>query len=234
MVREPNRNRLVLAKRGLCPAIPAVFRGPYEHVALAGSEERAAFFVGIFRHGTVKFGIVVDFEIHACPADGLPLAIDDAEIYAPRRTVVVDEVDFREIIGAQHHFLGAVVVAKGSCVHQQGARGRRVEPPEIQHGLGLAGSHEIPLAVGPGLHPGVVIVGVGPARRIDLSRRNADAAQGGHGEGRFLATASDGRLHAGQGRKCAPVARLVGHALVAPVVHLQNRLLHRHSAHAFL
>ena len=121
-----------------------------------------------------------------------------------------------------------------SAEGQHRAGGGGVEPAQVQHGLRLAGAQEPPLSVGPGFHPGVVAFRMGPTRGINLTGRNPHAAEGGHAEGRFLAAAAQAVLDRGQGRVRTPVGRLVGHFLVAPVVHFQDGLLHRHPLHAGL
>ena len=113
--------------------------------------------------------------------------------------------------------------------HRPGRGG--VEPAEVQHRFGFAGADEHPLSVGPGLHPGVVAFRVGPARRIDLAGRNAHGTERGDAEGRFFPASAQAVLYRGQGRMGAAVGGLVGHLLVAPVVHFQDGLLHGQALH---
>ena len=80
----------------------------------------------------------------------------------------------------------------------------------------------------------MIVVGVRPAGRVDLSGRNAHRAQGRHGKGRLLAAASDSRFQAGERRECAGIAGLIGDVLVAPVVHLEDGVLHGHVADTLL
>ena len=190
MARQADVYLLVLAKGGLGVAVVAVVRGPYHHVAFTGREEGAALGVGVFGgHGAV-FGVVVDFEVYACTLHGLTVSVGDEKVGASRGGIVVDEVDLGEVGGAQHHFFRTVVVAEGAGVHEHGARRGGVEPSQVKHSLGLAGAQKVPFAVGPGFHPGVVVVGVGPARRIDLPGGNARRPQRRHGQHRFLTAAS--------------------------------------------
>ena len=134
----------------------------------------------------------------------------------------------------RNDFLLAPVAAEHLRVHQHAARGRLVEPPEVQDRLGLAGAEEVPFAVHPGFDPGVVVVGVCPARRVDLAGGDAHGAEGGHRERTLFAASARGGLQGGEGRRGAGVGGLVGDVLVAPVVDFQHRLAHRESRHAFL
>ena len=109
---------------------------------------------------------------------------------------------------------------------EHGAGGGGVEPAQVHHGLGLAGADKVPCSVGPGLYPGVVALGMGPAGRINLAGRDTHGAQGGHAEGGLLPASAQGILEGSQGGVGAPVGRLVGHLFMAPVVHLQDGLLH--------
>ena len=117
--REANGDQFVFAERSLCIAVPAILRSPHEHVAATGCEEGTALLVGVFRHGGVELGIVINLEIDACAIHGTSLSVNDAEVGAPRRAVVVDEVDFCEVRCAQHHLFRTVVVAECTGVHEQ-------------------------------------------------------------------------------------------------------------------
>ena len=92
----------------------------------------------------------------------------------------------------------------------------------------------MPAAVSPGFHPGVVVVGMCPARGIDLSCRNADRTQGCNRKRGFLTTATDGSVHTCQRGQGAGITRLVGHMFVAPVIHLQYGFFHAQSLHPVL
>ena len=119
-------------------------------------------------------------------------------------------------------------------MHQQRPRCRGIEPAKVQYGLGLTCSHKMPLTVSPSLDPRVVVVGVCPARGIDLTGGDAYGTQGGNSKRRFLTTAPDGGFHASQRGQRTRVARLIGHMLMTPVVHLKNRLLHAHALNTLL
>ena len=211
--------------------VSPVLGGPDEHVAEAGGEVRAAVGVRVLGHGGIELRGVVDAEIDPGAFDGRAGGGDHPETDLRGLRVVLDQVDFRIARGAEDDFLRTVVLAEHLGVGEHRAGGGGVEPAQVQDGLRLTGPEEHPFPVGPGLHPGVVAFLMGPARGIDLPGRDAHAAQGGHAEGRFLAAAAQGVLDGRQGRVRPAVGRLVGHLLVAPVVHFQDGLLHGHSLH---
>ncbi len=121
------------------------------------------------------------------------------------------------------------MVTEDAGVHQHGARGGLVEPRHVKLGFGFARPEERPLAVHPHLDPSVVVVGMRPARRVDLTRGNTHGAHGGHREGRLLAATPLGGTHHGQRRRSAAVGGGIGGLLVAPVVHLQRGVVQRHA-----
>ena len=125
-------------------------------------------------------------------------------------------------------------MAKGLCVHQHGTGSRRIEPGQIEHSLRLTGAQKVPLSVGPGLYPGMIVIGVSPAGRVDLSGRNAHGTQGSHRERAFLTTAPIGRPEGGKRSRGAAVGRLVGDMLMTPMVDLQNGIIHTHAADTVL
>ena len=90
------------------------------------------------------------------------------------------------------------------------------------------------MSVGPSLHPRMVVVGMGPTRRIDLAGRNADGTQGSHGKGALLATTARGGTHGSHRSGRAGVGRLIGHMLMAPMVDLEDGLLHAQPLDAVL
>ena len=147
---------------------------------------------------------------------------------------MVDKVDLRIVRALEHDLLRTVVAAEDLRMHEHCAGGGGVEPPQVQHRLRFAGADKMPLTVGPGLHPGVVVIRMGPARGIDLTGRDTHAAECRHAEGGLLPASAQGIAHRGQRTACPGVGRLIGHLLVAPVVHLQDGLRHGHSLHAGL
>ena len=90
------------------------------------------------------------------------------------------------------------------------------------------------MSVGPSLHPRMIVVGMGPTRRIDLAGRNADGTQGSHGKGALLATTARGGTHGSHRSGRAGVGRLIGHMLMAPMVDLEDGLLHAQPLDAVL
>ena len=85
----------------------------------------------------------------------------------------------------------------------------------------------MPPSVGPGLDPGVVVVGVRPAGRVDLPGRNAHRAQRSDEQRRLLAATAVGRAHGGQRRTGPRIRRLVVGLFVTPVVHFEDGVVHR-------
>ena len=134
------------------------------------------FFVGILGGRRIEFAVIIDAEFHFCPFDGCTGLIENPHLGRCGGGIVADEVNLGEIAGAQHHLLGALVVTEGSGMHQQRPGCGSVKPPQVQYGLGLAGAHKMPFAVGPRFDPRMVVIGMGPAGRIDLSSGNADGA----------------------------------------------------------
>ena len=200
VVAESHGHQAVLAKRSLGEAEASALRGPDEHVAQSGREETAAIAVGLLRCHGVEFGIVVELVLHRSTGHLLSVGIHYLDVEACRGSIVVDDVDFGVAGRAAHHLFRTVVTAEHTCMHQHAAGGRSVEPAQVEHGLRLTGTEEIPFAVDPGFHPCVVVVGVGPAGRIDLACGDAHGAQRGHSERTLLATPARGCADGGQGR----------------------------------
>ena len=77
----------------------------------------------------------------------------------------------------------------------------------------------------PDLHPGVVVVAVGPAGDVDLPGGNAKGPQSVYGEDGFLPTAPTAGPVYRQGGGSAQIGGLIGRLLRAPVVDLNGRPL---------
>ena len=182
--------------------------------------------IGIFCGNGAKLGIVVNLEIYTRIAYRRAVNVDHSNVYLAARSIVADEVYLGKIGSAKHHLLGSGIIAKHLGVHEHGTRSRSIEPSEVKNRLWLAGTEEIPFAIGPSLHPCVVVVGVCPARCVDLTSWNADSTQGGHGERALLTATACGCAHGGKGCRRACVRRLICHLLVAPVVNLKNGIIH--------
>ena len=71
----------------------------------------------------------------------------------------------------------------------------------------------------------MVVVGMGPARRIDLTGRNAHGAEGSHQEGGLLAATSPRCAHGSQRRTGTDVGGGIVDLLVAPVVHFEHGIV---------
>ena len=223
---QRNGELLVLAEGSADIAVGPVLGGPDEHVAQTCAGESAAGLVGVFGDGGVELGIVVDAEIHPGALDGGTVGTDDREVDARSLGVVVYQVDFREVGALEDHLFRTVVFAEHLGVHEHGAGSRGVEPAQVQHGFRLAGTQEVPLPVGPGFYPCVVVVGMGPAGSVHLTGGNAHAAEGRHTEGGLLTAAAEGVFHQVQRRRGASVGGLIGHLFMAPVVHFQDGVGH--------
>ena len=108
----------VFAEGHLAVAIPAILAGPHEHISLASRQRGDAFVVGNLGGGRIEFAVIVDAELHSGTLDGFTLLVDHFHSSGCSGGIVADEVDFGEIAGAGHHFLGTIVIAKGTGVHQ--------------------------------------------------------------------------------------------------------------------
>ena len=154
----------------------AILGGVGHHATQSGGEPSLAVLVGGLAYHAAELGVVVDLEFHFDSRQRLAILINHGEGGLGGFAVVVNDVDFRDVVVTADHFLWTVVIAENPGMKQQGAGSRLVEPTQIQHGFGLAGAEEVPLAIDVGLHPCVVVVAMGPAGRIDLSRRDAHSA----------------------------------------------------------
>ena len=126
----------------------------------------------------------------------------------------------RVCLGEQEGDLLPAALDKGPGVDHHRAGGGVGEPAPVQLGLGLAGAQVAPALAVKGLHPGVVVVAVGPPGHVHLPGGNAHAAQGRHQKGRFLPAAAKAPLVHLQRRGGAAVGGAVGGLLGAPAVHL--------------
>ena len=209
-------------------------RCPSHEVAQTRKDGGVAAGIGARAEHGVKFTVIIEFELHAHACGRLSRAIEHLHRGTRRLGIVGGDVDFRIARRAGDYVFRPVVAAEYFRVHQHAARGRLVEPAEIKHRLRLACAEEVPASVHVDLYPGVVVVGMRPARRIYLPRGNTHGAERGHSEGTLFAAASRGGAHRGEGRGSAGIGRFVSHIFVAPMVHLQSSLAHRQSLHAIL
>ena len=79
----------------------------------------------------------------------------------------------------------------------------------------------MPFAINPGFHPGMVVVGMCPTGRINLSGRYTDRAKCSYQEGRFFTTTSPCRTHGRQGCTGTFVRGCIVNLLMTPMVYLQ-------------
>ena len=215
-------------------AVGPVLGRPGQHIPQAGRQRGLPRPVRVLGNSGEKLRGVVDAELHAGVLNSLAAGVHHPDGGLGALGIIADEVDFRVTRGAKDHLFGTVIFAEDLGMGEHRAGGGSVEPAQVQHRLGFASTQEAPAAVGPGFHPGVVAFGVGPARGIYLAGRDAYAAEGRHAEGGFLAASAQGILEGSQRGVRPAIGGLVGHLLVAPVVHLQDGFLHRQSLHAGL
>ena len=114
---------------------------------------------------------------------------------------------------------------KKAAVDQQSPARRVGEPATVQQLLRFTGPQEMPPVPQPDLHPGVVVVAVGPAGDVDLPGGNAKGPQSVYGEDGFLPTAPTAGPVYRQGGGSAQIGGLIGRLLRAPVVDLNGRPL---------
>ena len=226
-VIQRHRRLRLPPERDLPDAEPPVADGRDEHVAQSCRQRRLSPAVGRFaRHGE-ELGVIVKFELHGRTLHGTARRVGDRHGERSACGIVRNHIDFGVVGRGFHHLLRAVVITEDLGVHQHPAAGRGVEPPQVEHRFRLAGPEEMPPSVGPGLDPGVVVVGVRPAGRVDLPGRNAHRAQRRDEQRRLLAAAAVGRAHGGQRRTGPRIRRLVVGLFVTPVVHFEDGVVHR-------
>ena len=120
----------------------------------------------------------------------------------------------------QERCLLPAALDKSSGVHHHCPGGGIGEPSPVQDRFRLTSPQVSPGNPVKGLHPGVVVVAVGPPRHIHLPGSNAHAAQGCHQEGGLLPAASEASLVHLQGGRRPAVGGAVSDVLRAPAVHL--------------
>ena len=196
---------VILAERDFAVAETAVFGCPYQHIAFTGGEEGLAFGIRFLIGYGVELGVVVYLKLDVGSGGRPAVLVHDGDRRFGGRGVVVDHVDLGVAVGYVHHLFRSVVFAEHFRMHQHTTVSRSVEPSQVEDRFRLAGAEEVPFAVYPGFHPSVVIVGMCPARRIDLARRYADRTEGGYRECRLFAATAVGCLHGCERRTCPGV-----------------------------
>ena len=217
---------LVLTERYLTGSHQATFRYPQQHVALTGSQRGMAQLVSSLVSYGVELSIVIQLKLYAGTRNRLAFSVNHLYVNLRGRCIVIYHVNLCVTRCLAHHLLRSVVVTKSLGVHQHTTRGTLVKPTQVQHRLWLAGTQEVPLAIGPGLYPRMVIVGMRPTRGINLTGRNTYGTQGCNSKSALLATASISRTERCQRTAGSAIRRTIRHVLVAPVVHLEDSLLH--------
>ena len=118
------------------------------------------------------------------------------------------------------------ILSKPSGMQHNGPVSRSGKPSTVQCFLRLTGSQKIPFTVTPQLHPGMVVVTMGPEGCINLAGRNSYAAQSSHSKSRFFSAAScSGTIH-GSRVLCPSVCRAVGCLPGTPIIHIYSCLIH--------
>jgi len=204
---------------------------PDEEIAAPGAQAAKPRRVTGAPRQRIELGIVVDPERDLRTGDRHSRRGDNADVERSDLGVAVEYIDLAVTGRGGEHLLSSCIGSHHPGVDEHGAARRLLEPAHIEVRLRLAGAEKIPLPVGPEFHPGMIVVAVGPARSINLARRNADRAQGGDRENRLFAAAADGAAHRRQGSGGAHVRSTVGDVLVAPVVDLEGGLAHGQALH---
>ena len=231
---EADADKVVLADAHLAEAEASVLAGPHDEVALAAGQGGLPLGIALLRDKGIELRVVVQTVVDRGVLHRQTVGAEHRYLDRGDVSIVLRDVNLRVAGIAAHHFLRSVVAAEHLRVHQHATGSRLVEPAEVEHRLGLAGSEEVPPAVHPGLHPGMIVVGVRPARCVHLAGRDADGAECRDGEGALLAATPDGGTQRVHRRRGAAVAGLVADVLVAPVVDLEHSAVHRLALHALL
>ncbi len=119
-----------------------------------------------------------------------------------------------------------LLFSEPSGVENHGTGGRLNEPSSVQLLLRLAGSQKMPFSVAPHLYPGMIIVTVGPERRVDLPGGNAHAAQSRHPKSGLLPAAAHGDPEHGPGVLGPPVRGSIGGLPGAPEINFYSAVIH--------
>ena len=204
---------------------------PHEQVAQARVQRRLPVGAGLIGGHRVELGIIVYMEGHRGALDRAAAVLHRHD-RPTGRDIAADHIDLGKAGRALDDIFATVVIAIDLGMQQESARHGSVEPGVVQRGGRLAGTHEMPFPVHPYLHPGVVVVRMGPSGRIDLPGRNTGGAQGGDRQHGLLAAAADTPADRRHRAARAGVRRPVGRLLVAPVVDLQRRVRKGKTRHA--
>ena len=176
----------------------------------------------------IELCVVVDAVGDGGALDRLTGLVQDADGHRRGADVIGRHIELGEAIVLAQHLLVAIVVTEGGGVEHHRPHHRGVKPGVVQHGGRFACPEVVPLTIDPSLDPGVVVVRMRPAGRVDLSRRDADGPEHRNDEGTLLAAAPEGIPQRGYGAGGPPIGGLVGDVLMSPAIERQHRLLHGH------
>ena len=228
---ESDCHVIVFAERHLAISELTVLSRPYQHITFTGGKECLPFSIRLLIGYGIELGIVIYFELDIGSGSRLAVFIHNGDRCFGRRGIIVDHVDLGVTVGYVHDFFRSVVFAEYFRVHQHTTVSRSVEPPQVKYRFRFTGSEEIPFTVYPSFHPSMVVVGMRPTRRIDLTGRYADRTKGGYGKRRLFATTPVSGLHGCQRRTRPGVRRRIDHFLVAPMVHFQHGVIQGQALH---
>ena len=186
----------------------------------------AAVFIGFQYRHRAECGGIHHIQPHPCPGNRLPCPVLYGNCQELRGGVAGDHIVQRaaalpvygDVVFRQGGTEKAAVTGKGSPA------GRVRKPAPIQHRFRLTGAEIVPVPIAVSLHPGMVVVTVGPEGHVNLPGGNADTPQSGDREHGLLPAPSDAAAERRHGAFRPAVGGLIGHLLGAPAVHLQNGL----------
>ena len=163
---------------------------PYQQVATSAGERCVTLGIAWESGKGIKLCVVVEAEAHVCTLHRLSLGIGYVGYQRRHLGIVGCHVDFGVAGRLAQHLLRAFVATENTSVHEHPTGSRCIEPPKVEHRLRFAGSQEMPLAIHPGFHPGMIVIGVAPSGGIDLACGNAYRTESCHAERALLAAAS--------------------------------------------
>ena len=111
-------------------------------------------------------------------------------------------------------------------MNQHGALGWFAEPAPVEVCIGFAGTHVMPAAINPNLHPGMVVIGVGPTRGVNLTGWDSRGTHSRNREGRFLAASAESFPDGAHGRTRPGIRSVVVDFLMTPMVDFQCSFFH--------
>ena len=226
-------------EQALGPELPGLGGDP--HAALAQPQPGGAVRAGGAGGDLCQLPHIEQAEGHPGPGQRPALGVADSDGDRDHRGVVLGDALVHHAaplvrvqgVGPGEQELCLLPGAGGEAagVDEHGPGRRPGEPAPVQLGLGLAGPQILPAAAGKGLHPGVVVVAVGPPGGVHLPGGDAHGPQGVDREGGLLPAAAVAALVHRQGRGRPAVGGAVGGLLGAPAVHLQNGFLQGEACH---